>query len=86
MTGAFIRAGFDADLDRILEESSAARRYISELEASERARTGIKGVKVGYNRIFGYYIELRSAGGEPVPPEYIRRQTLVGAERYVTAE
>ncbi len=84
--GGFIRAGFDAELDRILEDSSAARRYISELEASERARTGIKGVKVGYNRVFGYYIELRSAGGESVPPEYIRRQTLVGAERYVTAE
>ena len=84
--GGYIRAGYDPNLDQILEASSAARRYISELEASERSRTGMKGLKVGYNRVFGYYIELRSAGLESVPPEYIRRQTLVGCERYVTAE
>jgi len=84
--GGFIRAGFDPDLDRILEASSSARTYLSELEASERARTGLRGLKVGYNRVFGYYIELRGGGGEAVPAEYVRRQTLVGAERYVTAE
>ncbi|NNM97411.1 MAG: DNA mismatch repair protein MutS [Candidatus Dormibacteraeota bacterium] len=84
--GGYIRPGYDQTLDQILEASSAARLYISELEASERSRTGVRGLKVGYNRVFGYYIELRSAGLESVPPEYIRRQTLVGCERYVTAE
>ncbi|MGH7642856.1 MAG: DNA mismatch repair protein MutS [Candidatus Dormibacteria bacterium] len=84
--GGFIRPGFDQELDQIREASSGAREYLSTLEATERERTGIKSLRVGYNRVFGYYIEIRSASREAVPPEYVRRQTLVGAERYVTPE
>ncbi len=80
----FIRSGYDEVVDRIRANSSAARTYISELEASERQRTGIRGLKVGFNRVFGYYIEVRRAGSEQVPADYVRRQTLTGAERYVT--
>jgi DNA mismatch repair protein MutS len=84
--GGFIRPGFDSELDQINEGSVAARRYISQLEGEERARTGIKALKVGYNRVFGYYLEVRGSSQRALPLEYIRRQTLAGAERYVTAE
>ena len=84
--GGFVRAGFDRQLDEIREASSGAREYLSQLEEAERQRTGIKGLRVGYNRVFGYYIEVRNAARDEIPPEYLRRQTLVGAERYVTAE
>ena len=81
-----IRPGFDAELDRIREASRSAREWIAELEAAERERTGIKTLKVGYNRVFGYYIEVSQAASAQVPAEYIRKQTLSGAERYVTPE
>jgi DNA mismatch repair protein MutS len=84
--GGFIRRGFDPELDRINDDSESARDYISRLEAAERARTGIKTLKVGYNRVFGYYLEVRGAVGGAIPTDYVRRQTLAGAERYVTAE
>jgi len=84
--GGFIRAGFDSELDRIVAGGAEAREFISSLEARERARTGIKGLKVGYNRVFGYYLEIRGTLTNPLPDDYIRRQTLVGAERYVTEE
>jgi DNA mismatch repair protein MutS len=84
--GGFIRPGFDPELDGINEGSEAARRYISRLEGEERARTGIKALKVGYNRVFGYYLEVRGSVRQELPAEYIRRQTMAGAERYVTAE
>ena len=82
--GGFIKAGFDPELDRIVAGGAEAREFISSLEARERARTGIKGLKVGYNRVFGYYLEIRGAVTTALPDDYIRRQTLVGAERYVT--
>ncbi|HEY6537691.1 MAG TPA: DNA mismatch repair protein MutS [Candidatus Dormibacteraeota bacterium] len=84
--GGFIRAGYDEELDRIREASAGARDYLSRLEEVERQRTGIKGLRVGYNRVFGYYIEVGNAGRDQIPAEYVRRQTLVGAERYVTPE
>ena len=84
--GGFIRSGYDAELDEVVAGGAAARDYISSLEARERERTGIKGLKVGYNRVFGYYLEIRGGQHPSLPPEYMRRQTLVGAERYVTAE
>ncbi len=84
--GGFIRPDQDQELASILEASRDARKYISDLEGEERERTGIRSLKVGYNRVFGYYIEVRRAAAEALPPEYQRRQTLVGAERYVTAE
>jgi len=81
-----IRPGFSADLDGLVESTRAAREWIASLEAMERERTGIKGLKVGYNKVFGYYIEVGRASAGRVPPEYIRKQTLVNAERYITPE
>ncbi|MDQ6693727.1 MAG: DNA mismatch repair protein MutS [Chloroflexota bacterium] len=85
-TGDAIRPGFNPELDRIRAMSKDAKGWIAGLEAQERERTGIKSLKVGYNKVFGYYIEISNANNEAVPPEYIRKQTLVGAERYLTPE
>jgi DNA mismatch repair protein MutS len=81
-----IRAGFSDELDEVVGSSSRARTWIADLEAVERARTGIKTLKVGYNKVFGYYIEVTKANATRVPNEYIRKQTLVNAERYITPE
>lgn len=84
--GDAIRPGFSAELDKVRSMSRDAKGWIAGLEAQERERTGIKSLKVGYNKVFGYYIEISNANAVPVPPEYIRKQTLVGAERYMTPE
>ena len=84
--GGVIREGFSPELDKLRGSSRKAREYIAGLESKERARTGIKSLKVGYNRVFGYYIEVSKANAGAVPEEYIRRQTLVGGERYITPE
>lgn len=81
-----IRPGFSAELDGVVERSSHARQWIAGLEAVERQRSGIKSLKVGFNKVFGYYIEVTKSNTESVPPEYIRKQTLVNAERYITPE
>ena len=83
--GAF-RPGYDAELDGIRDGSAAAREWIAALEARERQRTGIRALRVGFNQVFGYYLEVSHANQEPLPQEYQRKQTLVNAERYVTAE
>src|ERR1700736_4181790 len=83
--GAF-RAGFDAELDGIRTGSSAARDWIGGLEQEERQRTGIRSLKVGFNQVFGYYLEVSHANREPIPAEYVRKQTLVNGERYITPE
>jgi DNA mismatch repair protein MutS len=84
--GGLIRPGFDAEVDALREGSRAAREWIAGLEAAERVRTGIRSLKVGYNQVAGYYIEVSKANQHLVPPEYVRRGTLVNAERYITAE
>ncbi|SDW37751.1 DNA mismatch repair protein MutS [Thiocapsa roseopersicina] len=84
--GGVIASGLDAELDRLRELSSNADRFLLDLETRERERTGIPGLKVGYNRVHGYYIELGRSQADQVPEDYIRRQTLKGAERYVTPE
>jgi DNA mismatch repair protein MutS len=84
--GGAIRPGYDAELDGIHEASRSARDWISGLEAAERERSGIKSLKVGYNRVFGYYIEVSHANQALIPADYIRKQTLTGAERYLTPE
>jgi DNA mismatch repair protein MutS len=84
--GGAIRPGYDAELDGIQEASRAARDWIAGLEQAERDRTGIKSLKVGYNRVFGYYIEVSHANQGLVPGDYVRKQTLTGAERYLTPE
>ena len=81
-----IRPGYSAELDGVVERSRHAREWIANLEAVERERTGIKSLKVGYNKVFGYYIEVTRANAAAVPAEYIRKQTLVNAERYITPE
>ena len=84
--GGAIRHGFDAELDGIEVASREAREWIARLEAAERERTGIRSLKVGFNRVFGYYIEVPAAASGSVPADYVRKQTLTGAERYLTPE
>ncbi|GAB0148388.1 DNA mismatch repair protein MutS [Marichromatium sp. PS1] len=84
--GGVIAAGYDAELDRLRGLSENADRFLVELEQRERARTGIATLKVGYNRVHGYYIEVGRSHGDAVPVEYVRRQTLKAAERYITPE
>ncbi len=81
-----IRPGYSSELDGILEASSHAREWIANLESVERKRTGIKSLKVGYNKVFGYYLEITKANSDQAPDNYIRKQTLVNAERYITPE
>ncbi len=81
-----IRAGYSQELDSVIEASKHARDWIANLEAVERDRTGIKTLKVGYNKVFGYYIEISRGAAERAPENYIRKQTLVNAERFITPE
>ena len=81
-----IRPGFSVELDTIIDSSREAKVWIASLEETERARTDIRGLKVGFNKVFGYYIEVTKANSERAPAEYIRKQTLVNAERYITPE
>jgi DNA mismatch repair protein MutS len=84
--GGVIRAGFSEELDRLRATTRDARQFLADLEARERTRTGIRTLKVGYNRVFGYYLEVSKAGAASVPDDYVRKQTLVGGERYTTPE
>lgn len=81
-----IKPGYSQELDNIIDSSKHAREWIADLESFERERTGIKNLKVGYNKVFGYYIEVSHSNTAKVPDEYIRKQTLVNAERYITPE
>jgi len=81
-----IRSGYSNELDEVLESTRHAREWIANLESAERARTGIKTLKVGFNKVHGYYIEVTKAKDGNLPEEYIRKQTLVNAERYITPE
>jgi DNA mismatch repair protein MutS len=81
-----IRKGFSAELDNVLDSSEHAREWIANLEKEERKRTGIKSLKVGYNKVYGYYIEVTKTNTDLVPEDYIRKQTLVNSERYITPE
>lgn len=84
--GGVIRAGHDAELDELRQIRDGGQDTIAALQARERARTGISSLKVGFNKVFGYYLEVTRTHLERVPADYERRQTLAGAERYVTAE
>ncbi len=84
--GQVIRAGFSPELDELRSASLDAQQYIAGLEQSERELTGIKSLKVGYNRVFGYYIEVTKPNLSLVPQRYVRRQTLVAAERFITPD
>ena len=84
--GGAIRAGADAELETLRGAGSSARAYLAALEATERERTGIRSLRVGYNRVFGYYIEVPNAQRDRVPDDYSRKQTLAGGERFVTPD
>jgi len=85
-SGGVIREGYDTALDELRALRDGAQDTIARLQAQERERTGITSLKVGYNKVFGYYIEVTRANTDRVPPDYERKQTLANAERYVTPE
>ena len=84
--GGVIAPGYSTELDGITSASKNAKDWVANLERKERERTGIKSLKVGYNKVFGYYIEVTTPNLPQVPPEYIRKQTLVNAERFITPD
>ena len=84
--GDAIRAAYDRELDDLKDARDGGKRYIAGLQARERERTGISSLKVGFNKVFGYYLEVTNAHRDRVPADYERRQTLTGAERFVTPE
>lgn len=84
--GNMIKTGFREDIDHFREAKTQGKTWLSELEGKERDRTGIKNLKVGYNKVFGYYFEVTNSFKELVPPEWIRKQTLTGGERFMTQE
>ena len=84
--GGVIREGFSPELDRLRKIQSDGRKWISELEGRERERTGITNLKIGYNRVFGYYLEVTNSKLSLVPEDYSRRQTLAGSERFISPE
>ena len=84
--GNVILSGVDEELDELRKLRSGSKEWIAELQSSERERTGIPSLKIGYNRVFGYFLEITKAHGEKVPESYIRKQTLVNSERYITPE
>jgi DNA mismatch repair protein MutS len=84
--GGFIAAGYDEDLDKLRSISRDGKKWIAALEVKERQKTGINSLKVGFNNIFGYYIEVTKANAAMVPDSYVRKQTLVNAERYINQE
>lgn len=84
--GNLIRDGYHADLDKLRQARRGGKDWIRDLEATERQRTGIKSLKVGFNRVFGYYLEVTNANSHLVPQDYQRKQTLANSERYITPE
>ena len=84
--GGIIREGYNEDVDKFRRSRTDGKKWLSELEARERERTGIKSLKIKYNRVFGYSLEVTNTFKDLVPEDYIRKQTLTNAERYITQE
>ena len=84
--GGVIRAGYNADLDRLRDIGTSGARWLAEFQAAEIQRTGIAGLKVGFNKVFGYYIEITNTYRDRVPADYLRKQTVKNAERYITPQ
>lgn len=82
--GGLVRDGYSEELDRLRQLAGEGKSWIARLETQERLRTGVKSLKVGFNKVFGYYLEVSKANLHLVPADYIRKQTLVGAERFIT--
>ncbi|HBK86876.1 MAG TPA: DNA mismatch repair protein MutS, partial [Firmicutes bacterium] len=84
--GGIFAPGYNEQLDLLRHAAQGGKQWLAELEAREREQTGIKSLKVGFNKVFGYYLEVTKANVAQVPPHYVRKQTLVNAERYITDE
>jgi len=84
--GGFIASGYDSELDKLRSISRDGKKWIAAMETEERKKTGINSLKIGFNSVFGYYIEVTKANATLVPDSYIRKQTLVNAERYINQE
>lgn len=84
--GGIIKPGYDEEIDKLKQSAAKGKEYIASLEAKERERTGIKNLKVGFNKVFGYYIDVSKGNLGKVPEDYIRKQTLVNNERFITLE
>lgn len=84
--GGIIKKGFHEEVDKLREAKTEGKNWLAELETKERERTGIKGLKIKYNRVFGYFLEVTNSYKDLVPEDYVRKQTLSGAERYSTTE
>lgn len=84
--GNIIKSGYHGELDELRHISTDSKQWVQDLETTERERTGIKSLKVGYNKVFGYYLEVTHSHASSVPPTYVRKQTLANAERYITPE
>src|SRR5690606_13594665 len=84
--GGMIKPGYSAELDELRDIASSSKQWIANFQQKERERSGIKSLKVGYNKVFGYYIEVTNANSSQVPEDYIRKQTMANAERFFTPE
>ncbi|MBR2364748.1 MAG: DNA mismatch repair protein MutS [Lentisphaeria bacterium] len=84
--GGYIRSGYNAELDELRSAATDGKKIVAALQAKEQERTGIKNLKVNFNKVFGYYIEVTKSNLDLVPPDYIRKQTLVNNERFITPE
>ena len=84
--GGIIKDGYNSELDELRRISKLGKDFILEIEQRERERTGIKGLKIKYNKVFGYFIEVTKANEHLVPEDYIRKQTLVNSERYIVPD
>ena len=84
--GGIIREGYNAEADQLRHAKTEGKTWLADLEAKERDKTGIKNLKVKFNKVFGYYIEVSNAYKGQVPADYVRKQTVANAERYITAE
>lgn len=84
--GGIIKLGFDEEIDKLKTATTEGKNWIIQLEADEKEKTGIKNLKVGFNKVFGYFIEVTKSNLNQVPERYIRKQTLTNAERYITEE
>lgn len=84
--GGIIKFGYNEEIDKLKTATTDGKKWIIELEAKEKEETGIKNLKVGFNKVFGYFIEVTKSNLDQVPQRYIRKQTLTNAERYITEE
>ena len=84
--GGIIKDGYHEEIDRLREAKSQGKNWLAELEAKEREKTGIKNLKIKFNKVFGYYLEVTNSFKDLVPDYYTRKQTLTNAERYITPE